>query len=419
MMGKTDLNINNAFKTYRQMKMDSVIGGSMSFIKSLVTNSEYSLKPHPKATAKELALTKALNESFDEMVYDRKQLLGNWAQSLDYGCSLNEMTFKPASGGLIVFKNFSPIHLSSVDKFEFEDGSLKIIRLNQAENDGLVFDSRLGTQPEINGNKILFFRIEQDSDFPLGKSLLYSCYTSWKSKNVLQEYELIGVAKNLSGVLNVAVPAEYINKFQSDPNSDEAVYVANLLTQADNLHAGRGSYILRASDTNAQGVPLFDISTVGGNGGNAANFNVGESISRYNREILIALQTSVLSMGSEGGGSFALSDNSTYLLTLFIENIQKAFSSEFKKAVKFAFELNGLSTERLPTLSFEEIQGIDWDSFSKGWQRLLASGGVTATEDLEAFFRAKGNAPAADYTKKLENKTQADASERLETDKQG
>jgi len=80
--------------------------------------------------------------------------------------------------------------------------------------------------------------------------------------------------------------------------------------------------------------------------------------------------------------------------------------------------LNGLGTDHIPTLEFEALEGLDWDMFTKGWQRLLQSGGVTATEDLEAFFRKHGDAPEADYTKKLNNKTQADANERLETDKQ-
>lgn len=417
-LGKRDLAINNAFQTYREMKLDSVISGSMSFLKSLITKSKYSLKAHPEANSKEKALTEALNKSLNSLVYDKKQLLSNWAQALDYGCSLNEVVFK-RDGGYFVFKNISPIHLTTVERFEFDDGELRKLHINQAENDGLVVDTQRSAQSSIDGAKVLFFRLEPDSDFPLGKSLLYGCYTSWKTKTILQEYEAIGIAKNLSGVLDVSVPSEYINKYFEEPNSVEAIYVANLLAQAENLHAGRGSYILSASDTNAQGVRLFEVTTVGGGGGNAQNFNVGQSISRYDRDIQLALQTMVLSMGAEGGGSFALSDNTTYLMTLFIENIQQCFASEFAKALKLAFELNGANEDHIPTLEFEALEPLDWDEFTKGWQRLLQAGGVTATEDLEAFFRERGEAPAADYTKKLNNKVTADSSERLETDKQG
>lgn len=416
-LGKIDLSINSAFETYRDMKLDGVISGSMSFIKSLITKGGFRLEDNPKAGAKEKAITAALNKSLDNLVYNKKQLLSNWCQALDYGCSLNEVVFKK-EGSYFVFDNISPIHLSTVERFEFVGGKLKQLHLTEAENDGLVWNTRTNALPKVNGDKVLFFRVEPDSDFPLGKSLLYGAYTAWKTKKILQEYEAIGVAKNLSGVLDIKVPSEYITKYFAEPNSDEAIYVANLLTQAEMLHAGKGSYILSASDTNANGVRLFEITTVGGNGGNAQNYNVGQAIDRYNREIQLSLQTMVLSMGAEGGGSFALSDNSTYLMTLFIENIRNTFSAEFEKASKLAYELNGANPELIPSLVFDEIEPLDWDEFTKGWQRLLVSGGVTATEELEAFFRKRGEAPQADYSKPLATTPRADATERLDSDKQ-
>lgn len=400
-LGKRDLSINNAFYTYRDMKLDGIISGSMSFIKAVLSKGDFKIAYHPASTQPEKKLIDALNLSLDAMEdYDKKRLVSNWLQMLDYGCSLNEVVCERV-GGQFVFKTISPIHLTSVEKFEMDGGKLKRLKLNAPENDGLLVNVG-SAQKNINGDKVLFFRVEPDSDFPLGKSLLYGAYTAWKAKKILQEYEAIGVAKNLSGVLDIKVPSEYINKFYNEPNSLEGVYVANLLTQAEMLHAGKGSYILSASDTQQNGVRMFEITTVGGNGGNSQNYNVGAAIGRYNQEIQLSLQTMVLSMGAEGGGSFALSDNSTYLMTLFIENIQKVISQEFRKAVRIAYELNGLPLERVPTLEFEPLQPLDWDEFTEGWSRLLNAGGVTPTEELETFLREAGDAPKADYSKRLE-----------------
>lgn len=400
-LGKRDLSINNAFYTYRDMKLDGIISGSMSFIKAVLSKGDFKIAYHPASNQQEKKLIDALNLSLDTMEdYDKKRLISNWLQMLDYGCSLNEVVCERV-GGNFVFKTISPIHLTSVQKFEMDGGKLKKLKLNAPENDGLLVNVG-SAQKNINGDKVLFFRVEPDSDFPLGKSLLYGAYTAWKAKKILQEYEAIGVAKNLSGVLDIKVPSEYINKFYNEPNSLEGVYVANLLTQAEMLHAGKGSYILSASDTQQNGVRMFEITTVGGNGGNSQNYNVGQAIARYNQEIQLSLQTMVLSMGAEGGGSFALSDNSTYLMTLFIENIQKVISQEFRKAVRIAYELNGLPLERVPSLEFEPVQPLDWDEFTEGWSRLLNAGGVTPTEELETFLREAGDAPKADYSKRLE-----------------
>jgi len=417
-LGKHELSINQAFYTYRDMKLDGIISGSMSFIKAVLSKGDFKIAYHEKSNAQEKKLIDALNVSLENMQdYDKKRLISNWLQMLDYGCSLNEVVCERVSGNF-VFKTISPIHLTTVEKFQMKGGLLDKLLLNPADNDGLVYNVDVA-QKDISGSKILFFRIEPDSDFPLGKSLLYGAYTAWKSKKILQEYEAIGVAKNLSGVLDIKVPSNYINKYFAEPNSQEAVYVANLLTQAEMLHAGKGSYILSASDTQDNGVRLFEITTVGGSGGNAQNYNVGQAISRYNQEIMLSLQTMVLSLGAEGGGSFALSDNSTYLMTLFIENVQRVISQEFKKAIRIAYELNGLPLDRIPDLEFEPVQPLDWTEFTQGWQRLLQSGGVTADQGLETFLRTAGEAPQADYSKKLNNSVTANESDRLSTDKQG
>ena len=412
LMGRQDLSINNAFNTYREMKLDGVISGSVSFIKAVLSKGDVKIAYHAKSTEKEKKVIDALNNSLNNMEdYDKKRLISNWLQILDYGCSLNELVYE-RKGGVFVFKTISPIHLTTVNKFEMQGGSLKRLKLEQAENDGLVVN--VGKQPNtISGDKVLFFRLEPDADFPLGKSLFYGAYTAWKAKKIMQEYEAIGVAKNLSGVLDVKVPSEYINKYFSDPTSDEAIYVANLLLQAENLHAGKGSYILSSSDTSPNGIHLFEVTTVGGNGGNAQNYNVGQAIARYNNEIQLSLQSTVLSMGVEGAGSLALSSDMVNLLTLFIENIQQTISHEFRKAVKLAFKLNGIETDNIPTLEWEKVQPLSWDDFTKGWQRLLQAGGVTPTEDLEAYFRTTGEAPKADYSKPLNTVVKADPNERV------
>lgn len=415
--GQKALNQDNAFKTYREMKMDGVVSGSISYIKAVLSKGGFTIGYREDSTQEEKAVIDALNKSLQNMTdYDIKRLLSNWLSMVDYGCSLNEVVLERVNGKM-VFKTFSPIHLSTVQKFQFKGGNLDKLKLNPAENDGLVTNVDFEDK-EIDGSKVLFFRLEPDQDFPLGKSLLYGAYTSWKSKQIASEYELIGIAKNLSGVLDIKIPTDGLNKYFTEPTSAEAMFVGNLIDQAEMLHAGKGSFILSPSDTDQQGQRMYEVNTVGGNGGNASNYNLTQTIDRYNQQILLSLQTMVLSMASNEGGSFALADNSTYLMTLFIDNIRSVINSEFKKAIRIAFNANGLKTDRIPNLEFEQIEPLDWDEFTKGWQRLLASGGVTATEELEGWFRKQGDAPKADYSKKLNNDTTADESERV-GDKEG
>ena len=412
-LGKEELSVNNAFSTYRDMKLDGIVSGSVSFIKSLVSKGDFRLTTKEGGKAK--SLVDAINASMDELEgYTKPRLLGQWLSCIDYGCSLNEVVLK-RDGGFLVFKEISPIHLTSVERFEMEGMKLKQLHLNAPENDGLITQTLKG-ETSLKGDKVLFFRIEADSDFPLGKSLLYGAYSSWRAKKILQEYEAIGVAKNLSGVLEIKVPSEYLNKYFNEPNSDEALHVASLLDQAEMLHAGKGSYILLGSDTTDNGVDLFRVNAVG-NGGSGQGSDVGAAIQRYNLEIQLSLQSMVLSIGSTGGGSFALSDNSTYLLSLFIDSIQKTLGGEWLNMVKRIFELNSVEVPKDLGVEWDEVQPLDWDDFTRGWSRLVSAGAVTPTQELESFIRKEGNAPMADYSKVLETDSSW-TEERKETDRQ-
>ena len=106
-------------------------------------------------------------------------------------------------------------------------------------------------------------------------------------------------------------------------------------------------------------------------------------------------------------------------MTLFIENIRNVISSEFRKAIKMVWAANGLDVKRLPKMEWEDIEPVDWDDFTKGWQRLIQSGGVTTTKELESFLRAAGDAPEAVYEDTIYNNSTVDESERLDSGKVG
>lgn len=75
-LGKEELAINNAFSTYREMKLDGVISGSVSFIKSLVSKSGFEIEASKDATTQEKALVAALNKSLDNLDgYTKPRLL--------------------------------------------------------------------------------------------------------------------------------------------------------------------------------------------------------------------------------------------------------------------------------------------------------------------------------------------------------
>ena len=123
-LGRRDLAVQNCFKTYRDMKLDPIIGGSLSFVKALISKTPYKIKAARGSTAKQKELVKALNDSLGNTTYGRKRLIDNFLTCLDYGASLSEVVLEKNAQGFWVFKNISPIHLSTVNRFTFEKKTL-------------------------------------------------------------------------------------------------------------------------------------------------------------------------------------------------------------------------------------------------------------------------------------------------------
>ena len=400
-LGRRDLAVQNCFKTYRDMKLDPVIGGSLSFIKALISKTPYKIKAARGSTAKQKELVKALNDSLGNTTYGRKRLIDNFLTCLDYGASLSEVVLEKNAQGFWVFKNISPIHLSTVNRFTFEKGTLIKAEIIPAENDGLIMNKDVDIK-DVDGKKLLLIRLESDSDFPMGKSLLYGCYTAWKTKSILQEYTTIGAAKNLSTVVKVKLPMEYINAYMEDPTSPEAQYTDELLSSIENLHAGKSCYAVVPSDLSSGGQSLFDIVPLANE--SASSFNAETTIERYNREILFNLQTSVLALGSNSQGSFSLAENSTNLLGLFIENIFATIAEEFLSALRLAWEANGFDIAKLPSLEFGDIDQKSLENFADSWSKLITSGAVTVDKSTEAKIREDFGMPEIEETKQVEVK---------------
>ena len=396
-LGRRELSIQNCFRTYRDMKLDPIIGGSLSFVKALISKTPYRVKAARGSTAQQKKLVKAINESLSNTPYGRKRLVDSVLSMLDYGASMFEIVPHKDAQGQWVFKNLSPVHLSTVNRFTFDGGELLKMELTPAQNDGIV--AQVGNPVELDGKKVLMFRLESDQDFPLGKSLLYGCYTAWKTKSILNEYTTIGAAKNLSTVVQVRLPMEYINSYYNEPTSDQALYTTELLTSVENLHAGKSCYAVVPSDLSDGGQSLFEISTI--DSASNSTFDAEASIERYNREILFNMQTSVLALGSNSQGSFSLAENSTNLLGLFIQNVFSVISNDFEKALKLLWEMNGMDLAKLPTIEFDDIDERDLKTFAEAWAKLCAVGAVTNDVETEAAIRKDFGMP-----EKLEDDTQ-------------
>lgn len=413
---KHDLKLPQAFKTFRSMMENEYIGAGVGLTQNLINKLDYHLKCDDDCTDQQKRLVKKLNTSLDNLVgMDKTQFLNYVLSMLPYGHSMFEIVMEK-DGNDFVFETFSPIHPINVKKYVYSRNQLEKLELTSADNDGQLIQNT-AQQEDLNGEKVLMFKLNADLDNPLGRSVLSRCYMPYKKLEIVGEYELIGIAKNLSGVLKVKAPAEYINDYLNNPASENAAYMEDLISQAELLHGGKSCVGVVASDTNQNGVSLFDISTIGNSDGNDMDTNA--IIKRLEASILTTLYTDILLLGQGGSGSFALSDSKTTLLTLVIESILKAISRGFEHAVKVAHQLNNVPQKGKVYLEFEGIEALDFDAYTRGMQRLVDAGILSPDDKLEKTVRERAKLGERDEstTRDMSDKKVTDQNERDEKEK--
>lgn len=237
----------------------------------------------------------------------------------------------------------------------------------------------------ISRRKFLLFRYDPKRNNPEGISPLAGCYIPWKVKTIIEEYEAVGVAKDLGGVPVVGIDIDFMSKALADPTSSEAMILDRLQDDAANLHSGEKTHIIVPLAYTESGKELFNFKLVGVEGG-GKQYNTDDIIKRKQNEILMLYLADVLKLGNDSVGSFALSESKNALLALAIEHHLKIISTVINSdLVPQTLALNGflgLSEEEIPRLVHKDLDQVDIDNLSKFIQRVASTSMLPQTPEI-------------------------------------
>lgn len=257
------------------------------------------------------------------------------------------------------------------------------IRGQQSASRGTGFDNRSDviTIPE---NKVMIFAYRGWNGNKLGNSPLKSVYSAWKEKKIIEEYQTIGISKDLGGMPVLEVPIEMLNKAAADPTSQEAQVVRDLQRDVANMHAGDQSYMILPSDTDETKNKLFNIKFLGVDGG-GRQFDLQEAINSRRQAILDTFGAGFISLGNGGGGSYAMMDGKTSVHEAFVERDIAFIIDVFQRQLfPQLLAINGirLSEDKMPKMVPAKISEYSTDEWSKAIQRTASVGFLPQTVEL-------------------------------------
>ena len=257
--------------------------------------------------------------------------------------------------------------------------------LSFVNSDITRYNTRLSgkTEIEIPRNKFLLFRYDPKKNNPMGNSPLLGCYIPWKQKTITEEYELIGLSRDLGGTIEIGVAAEYLAKAQENPAGNEAQVIATLKQNAADLHAGDSTFIMVPLAYDDKGNELFTFKLKGIDG-SGKQFALNEVINRKQNEILTIYLADVLKMGQDKVGSYSLSDTKTNLMAMGIQYHLDIISDVINNdLVPQTLAMNGwyLESHEMPRIVYDDLEDQDRGEFAKALQQAAAVNMVLRTPD--------------------------------------
>lgn len=358
-----------AIKTYDEMrKSDATVKAALSAIQLPIRRAQWFVTPGTDDDAgKEIAefVSRAL---FDEMSITWDDFLRQALLNTTYGVMVFEKVFamRDIDGAQrIVWQKFAPRLPRSITAWEQTDGSAGI---TQTTNDaGSV---------SIPMEKLLIFTNDKEGDNWWGISVLRSAYKHWYIKKNLETIDAVGHERQGLGIPFVKLPT---GATEADKRQAETI-LSNMRAHEEGYLVEPDNITVDFKDMKASGVK-----------------DAARAIDYHDREISKAVLAQFLSLGSGPSGSRALSEDHSNLFLQSIEAIANGIVDVINKyAVKQLVDLNFNGVQKYPYLDYAGISRTDIDKLTTSYQRLVQTGGITPTEQDEAYLRKVMGLPERD-----------------------
>ncbi len=399
-----------ALKTFEEMETSSpTIGAALLAIELLCRQVEWRWEGTDPDT--EDPRVEFLEQCWADMEKPWTETLSEILSMLPYGFSYHEIVYKRRIKGgskfpdnKIGWRGFPIRAQVTRDKWEYgEDGTLLGMWQMAPPDYRRVF---------IPLEKALHFRPGAHKDNPEGRSVLRRAYRPWYFAKRIEEFEGIGIERDLAGLPVVEVPAELMT---ATAGSDLAATLEHFKKLVVNLRRDEQEGVVMPQQYDQHGNPMYKLSLL--STGARRQFDTTAILQRYQAQIATTLLADFLMLGHEKVGSYALASSKTSLFSVaigaWLDLITEVINQQ---AVPRLLALNGMDTEDVPYLCHGDIETPDLTELADYVSKLTAAGmPLFPDQKIENQLRSYADLPPmtdeeyADRNAMLEEQRQAEA----------
>lgn len=412
-----------SIKIYREMgDNDPIIGAMLFAMVQLCRNVDFSVVPGGKSKDHANA-AKLVETCMEDMSHPWADLVAEAIMGkLQYGWSWHEVVLK---------RRMSPWSKDGRQRSQYTDGLIGWRRMPVRAQDTLhrwVFNE----QGEVVGmiqlaapdykqrvlplERSVLFRHGIHKGNPEGRSALRNAYRPWFYKKRLEEFESVGVERDLAGLPMVTVPSDFLRAGKGTEQG-KMVEAMRRMVRAIRRNEQEGLVFPGAYDSETK-QPLFKFELLGSGG--ARQFSTNELIQRYEQRILMTVLADFIMVGTTATGTYNMHVDKTRIFRAALNQIVQSFCDDLNRhVVPKLFMANGWRPDVLPKIKPSDV---DAPNLGELGQFLASTAGLGFSwgpdADMEKFLRNAAGLPELgddDYSKRRQLARKTQATQMLET----
>lgn len=380
-----------AVQVYREMSHNDPIVGALIFaITQLIKGVDYKVVPANESKEGREAAD-FLDSCKDDMSHSWGDFIAEVCSMLPYGWSWHEIVYK---------RRIGPWEKDASKRSKHTDGRIGWRKLPIRSQETLmrwVFDDSGDVKAMVQVappryqttvipiEKSLLFRTDVSKGNPEGRSLLRNSYRPWYLKKRLEEFEAIGIERDLAGMPVARVPADYLSP-NASPEKKKMVDAFRKMVRGVRRDENEGLIMPTQYDPDTK-QPLFDFELM--SSGGSRQFDTTGIIQRYEQRILMTVLADFIMVGHDSVGSYSLHTDKTGMFRAAINSIVENIADVLNRyAVPRLFEVNGWKLTELPRFEPVDVDPPDLAQLASFISSTSAAGMQWFPDpELERFVR--------------------------------
>jgi hypothetical protein len=405
-----------AVRVYREMSAnDSMVGALLFSIDKLLREVEWKVLP-AQQDEEGVKAQEFLESCMEDMNEPWDGFIGEVLSMMTYGWSWHEIVYK---------RRIGPWEKDPRKRSKHQDGLIGWRKMPIRAQETLMrwsFDETGGVKAMIQMappryqttvipiEKSILFRTSIAKGNPEGVSLLRTAYRAWYFKKRLEEFEAIGVERDLAGMPVAKVPADYLTAAKGTPQA-KTVDAYRKMVRGVRRDENEGLVLPNQYDPDTKN-PLFEFELM--SSGGTRQFDTNSIIQRYEQRILMSVLADFILVGHESTGSYSLHTDKTGIFRAALNSLVKSIADTLNRyAVPRLFALNGWKLDELPRFEPTNVDPPDLTQLASFISATAGSGMQWFPDpELEKYVREIARLPEmteedVDYKRAMYQQQQA------------